>query len=343
MHLENEIREQGEVITRLLDQQAGRIAHLASVIRAYQPAFVCLAARGTSDNAALYAKYLFGSFLAMPMMLATPSLHTLYKMPPNLARSLVIGISQSGRAEDVRQVLHDARGQGALTLAITNYDESPMAQTAEYHVNIMAGDEHSIAATKTYTAQLTVLAMLVAALDTKYGLAGQLQALPDYVRASLNEAESVRAWSQRYRYMTNFSVIGRGYNLCTALEISLKVKELCYLSTNGYSEADFRHGPIAMIQPGFPVMLVAPQGHTLEQMRDLAEKLREKEAELLMISNDDALLQYGHYTVRQPQMPEWLSPITFVIPGQMFAMLQAMHRGYAVDRPRGLSKVTVTL
>lgn len=343
MHLENEIREQGAVIARLLTEQAEPIEQLAAVIRAYEPVFVCLAARGTSDNAALYAKYLFGSFLAMPMMLATPSLHTLYKMPPNLARSLVIGISQSGRAEDVRHVLQDARAQGALTVAITNYDDSPMAQTAEHHVNIMAGEERSIAATKTYTAQLTALAMLVAALDAQYGLAEQLQALPEHVRASLEAAEGVRAWSQRYRYMANFSVIGRGYNLCTALEISLKVKELCYLSTTGYSEADFRHGPIAMIQPGFPVMLIAPQGHTLEQMRDLAAKLREKEAELLIISNDEALLQQGLYTVGQPPMPEWLSPITFVIPGQMFAMLQALHRGYAVDRPRGLSKVTVTL
>jgi glucosamine--fructose-6-phosphate aminotransferase (isomerizing) len=343
MFLEKEIREQAEVIARLLDQQAPLVAQVAAAIRAYDPIFVCLAARGTSDNAALYAKYLFGSFLRMPMMLATPSLHTLYRMPPNLARSLVIGISQSGRAEDVRQVLEDARSDGALTVAITNYYDSPMAQTAEHHIAILAGEEQSIAATKTYTAQMTVLAMLVAALDTRYDLAAQLQALPAYVRESLHESERVREWSQRYRYMSSFSVIGRGYNLCTALEISLKVKELCYLSTTGYSEADFRHGPIAMIQPGFPVMLIAPQGQTLAQMKGLAAELREREAELLIVSNDDDLLGQGLYAVRQPQMPEWLTPITFVIPGQMFAMLQALHRGYAVDRPRGLSKVTVTL
>jgi glucosamine--fructose-6-phosphate aminotransferase (isomerizing) len=343
MFLENEIREQGAIVANLLHRQSERIARLAEAIRAYEPVFVCLAARGTSDNAALYAKYLFGSFLRMPMMLATPSLHTLYHMPPNLARSLVIGISQSGRAEDVRQVLQDAREQGAFTVAITNYDDSPMAQTAEHHIAILAGEEQSIAATKTYTAQMTVLAMLAAALDKQYGLQAELQALPDYVNESLAEAEKVREWSQRYRYMSNFSVIGRGYNLCTALEVSLKVKELCYLSTTGYSEADFRHGPIAMIQPGFPVMLIAPQGRTLEQLRDLAVKLREREAELLIVSNDDDLLAQGMYAMRQPAMPEWLSPIPCVIPGQMFAMLQAMHRGYAVDRPRGLSKVTVTL
>ena len=343
MFLETEIREQGEIVANLLQHQSERVARLAQAIRAYEPVFVCLAARGTSDNAALYAKYLFGSFLRMPMMLATPSLHTLYHMPPNLARSLVIGISQSGRAEDVRQVLQDAREQGALTLAITNYDDSPMAQTAEHHIAILAGEEQSIAATKTYTAQMTVLAMLVAALDAQHGLQAELHMLPQYVSEALAESERIREWSQRYRYMSNFSVIGRGYNLCTALEVSLKVKELCYLSTTGYSEADFRHGPIAMIQPGFPVMLIAPQGRTLEQMRDLAVKLREREAELLIVSNDDDLLAQGLYAMRQPTMPEWLSPIPFVIPGQVFAMLQAMHRGYAVDRPRGLSKVTVTL
>ncbi len=343
MFLETEIREQGEIVANLLQRQIERVASLAQTIRAYEPVFVCLAARGTSDNAALYAKYLFGSFLRMPMMLATPSLHTLYRMPPNLARSLVIGISQSGRAEDVRQVLQDAREQGALTVAITNYDDSPMARTAEHHIAILAGEEQSIAATKTYTAQMTVLAMLVAALDTQHSLQADLHALPRYVSEALAESEKIREWSQRYRYMSNFSVIGRGYNLCTALEVSLKVKELCYLSATGYSEADFRHGPIAMIQPGFPVMLIAPQGQTLEQMRDLAVKLREREAELLIVSNDDDLLAQGLYAMRQPTMPEWLSPIPFVIPGQMFAMLQAMHRGYAVDRPRGLSKVTVTL
>lgn len=343
MFLEDEIHEQAEVVSRLLNEQTAPVQQIAGAIRAFNPSFVCLAARGTSDNAALYAKYLFGSYLRLPMMLATPSLHTLYHMPPDLSRGVVIGISQSGRAEDVRQVLDDARQQGALTIAITNYPDSPMADTAQYHIAMLAGEEISIAATKTYTAQLTVIAMLTAALDTRYGLAADLAALSAHLQTTLAECVHIQAWSERYRYMTNFSVIGRGYNYCTALEISLKVKELCYLSTTAYSEADFRHGPIAMIQPGFPIMLVAPQGPTLAHMLDLAHALKNREAEVLVISNDDTMLAQGLRSVRLPVMPEWLSPVAAVIPGQVFTLQQAVQRGYAVDRPRGLSKVTVTL
>lgn len=342
MFLQNEINEQASVIARLLNEQHNNIKTIAAAIKAFNPVFMCLAARGTSDNAALYAKYLFGAYLRMPMVLATPSLHTLYQMPPDYSKGVVIGISQSGRAEDVRQVLEDSRKQGALTIAITNYDDSPMAQTAEYHIPIMAGEEVSIAATKTYTAQLTVVAMLTAALDEQYHLANDLAMLPVHAQYTLDQANKVKEWSERYRYMSNFSVIGRGFNYCTALEVSLKVKELCYLSTTAYSEADFLHGPIAMIQPGFPVMLVAVKGHTLDHMKDLAIKLTEKEAEVMMVSNDEDALKLGMYGMRLPDMPEWLTPITGVMPGQVFAMMQAVHRGNAVDRPRGLSKVTVT-
>lgn len=342
MFLQNEIREQSAITDLIVSEQRTAIQEVAAAIRSFDPAFVCLAARGTSDNAALYAKYLWSSYLRLPVVLAAPSLHTLYEMPPDLRRGVVIGISQSGRAEDVRRVLADARQQGALTIAITNYADSPMAQAAEHHIALLAGEEVSIAATKTYTAQLTIIAMLTAALDTRHGLADDLPSLSGWVQNALDASEEVSSWSERYRYMSNFSVIGRGYNYCTALEISLKVKELCYLSTTSYSEADFRHGPIAMIQPGFPVMLIGTQGPTLAQMVDLAHKLKEREAELLVISNDDELLAQGLHAVRLPVMPEWLTPIASVIPGQVFAMQEAMHRGYAVDKPRGLSKVTVT-
>lgn len=342
MFLQNEINEQADGVARLLTEQSGVIADVAAAMRQFNPSFVCLAARGTSDNAALYAKYLFGAYIGLPVVLATPSLHTLYQMPPNLSRSVTIGVSQSGRAEDVRQVLEDARAQGALTIAITNYADSPMALTAEYHISLLAGEEISVAATKTYTAQLTVMAMLIAALAQNETLKHELATLPAHAAYTLAQVAKVSEWSERYRYMNNFSVIGRGFNYATALEISLKVKELCYLSTTGYSEADFRHGPIAMIQPGFPVMLVAPLGSTVATMKDLAQKLIERDAEVMMISNDENALALARYTMHLPVMPEWLSPIVAVMPGQVFAMLQALHRGNAVDKPRGLSKVTVT-
>jgi glutamine---fructose-6-phosphate transaminase (isomerizing) len=342
MHLEREINEQPDVLSRLLKEQGEATVQIAAAIRDFDPAFVAVAARGTSDNAARYAQYLFGAKARLPVMLSTPSLHTLYQAPPDLSRALVVGVSQSGQAEDVRRVLQDAGEQGALTVSLTNYEDSPLAQTAAHHLYLNAGEEQSIAATKTYTAQLTAFAMLCAALLQDETMHDELKQIPRYVQQAVNAAEDIDAWVERYRYMTQFTAIGRGYNYATAFEISLKVKELCYINGEGYSEADFRHGPIAMIAPGFPVVLIAPQGKTLATLRDLLDKLEERAAEVLIISNEQTLLELTTRPMPVPVIPEWLSPVVTVIPGQVFAMRQAQTRGYEVDKPRGLSKVTVT-
>jgi len=275
-------------------------------------------------------------------MLATPSLHTIYGTPPNLSKALVIGISQSGEAEDVRTVLQDANQQGALTLAITNFDESPMAQTAQHHLPLLADEEFSVAATKTYTAQLTIIAMLATLLADDDTMMAQLKTLPAIATDTLKHTEAIAGWAQRYRYMKQFIVLGRGFNFATAFEISLKVKELTYISSEGYSEADFRHGPIAVVNSGFPVMLVAPKGKVFEQMADMLQQLNQHKAETLIISNDADLLTKATKPLVIPEVPEWLSPVVSVIPGQVFAMEQALTRGLEVDKPRGLSKVTIT-
>lgn len=342
MHLQTEIYEQPDVIARILAEQSENAALIAEKIRAFDPTFVTIAARGTSDNAARYAQYLWGSRAKLSVGLSAPSLHTLYETPPNLARALVIGISQSGQAEDVRRVLADARSQGALTVSITNYDNSPMAQTAEYHLNLSAGEEISIAATKTYTAQLTAVALLCAMLTQDSEMLAELQRLPDFMRETLNYSDAIAGWAERYRYMERFAVIGRGYNFATAFEISLKIKELTYVIGDGYSEADFQHGPIATINQGFPVIAVAPNGKTLANLNALITKLKDKGAEVLAISNDSATLNSAIKQMKIADAPEWLSPMISILPGQIFAMQQALVRGYAVDKPRGLSKVTVT-
>lgn len=343
LRLEQEINEQPDVIAGLLTREWGTVQTIAAAVRAFDPTFVCIAARGTSDNAARYAQYAFGAFLRLPVMLATPSLHTLYETPPNLARALVIGISQSGRAEDARQVLADARAQGALTLAITNDAASPMALTAEYHFALSAGEERSVAATKTYTAELTAIAMLTAALSEDESLRRALAALPSVASETLRHSEAIAGWAERYRYMEHCISVGRGFNFATAFEVNLKVQELCYIPGHGYSEADLRHGPIAMVQSGFPVIIVAPSGKAQPLMADLLDKLRERDAETIVISDNDALLAAGTRAARLPaNIPEWLTPIVAVMPGQVFAMRLAEAKGYPVDAPRGLTKVTVT-
>ena len=342
MQLQNEIAQQPTVLARLLSDTQDATRRAAAAIREFNPAFACIAARGTSDNAACYAQYLFGSRLRLPVMLATPSLHTIYSAPPDLSKALVIGISQSGQAQDVRAVVHDAREQGALTLAITNVDDSLLAGAATHHLPLRAEREFSVAATKTYTAQLTVIAMLAAALVDDAEMRSQLQTLPALASDTLDRSRAIKGWAGDYRENDRLTVLGRGYNYATAREISLKIKELTYIASEGYSEADFRHGPIAVVQPGYPLMLVAPRGQSLAGMRDICATLEEKGADILIISNDDDALRRAKYAMTLPAIPEWLSPIVAVMPGQVFAMRQAIARGLNVDQPRGLSKVTIT-
>ena len=342
MHLEREIAQQPGVMKRLLDEGWPAAEAAAAAIRKFDPTFVCLAARGTSDNAAHYAQYMFGGMLRLPAMLATPSLHTVYESPPYLRRSLVIGISQSGQAEDVRAVLADANQQGALTLAITNFEDSPLAQTAKFHLPLLAEPELSVAATKTYSAQLTVIAMLTSALAGSQAMRNELKSLPRLAAQALSFCEDIGGWAQRYRYCDRLVTLGRGYNYATACEISLKVKELTYIASEGYSEANFRHGPIAAVDRGHPVVLVSPHGKNLAAMVDMCRRLQELGAESLVISNNSDLLKQGTQAMTIPSTPEWLSPILAVMPGQVFAMRQALARGYDVDKPRGLSKVTIT-
>lgn len=343
-YLEQEIAEQPEAVARLLSAEAENAATIARAIRDFNPAFVAIAARGTSDNAARYAQYMFGIHARIPVALAAPSIHTLYEAPPDHSRAVVFGISQSGMAADVIKVIEDARAQGALTVSITNKPESPLAKAAHHHIALHAGDEISVAATKTYTAQLTAIAMLTTALTGSTEMHDSLAKLPGFVQQTLDHCDPIRHWAERYRYMSYFASIGRGYNYCTAFEISLKVKELCYVIGHGYSEADFLHGPIAIIQPGFPVIVTAPRGKTFEQMMELLERLKTRDAESLVISDDESAFGHARQKMLLPSgMPEWLTPITAIIPGQVFAMNLAIAKGHEIDKPRGLTKVTVTV
>lgn len=342
--LQQEIAEQPAVLSRLLEEGRGIADRIAAAIREFDPIFVMIAARGTSDNAGRYAQYLFGVYAGLPVALATPSVHTIYGATPKLSRALVIGISQSGQSHDVRRVITDARSQGALTVSITNNAESPLAAEAEYHFPMMAGEERAVAATKSYTAELGAIAMLAAALTQNSDLVDGLAKLPSWAAETLQQCEPISGWAERYRYMEKFAVLGRGYNYSTAFEISLKIKELCYITGVEYSEADFRHGPIAMIQPGFPVIMIMPKGEMLPLQRDLLKRLSELRAECLLITNADLGTEQAQKIMPFPaEIPEWLSPVVAVIPGQFLAMNLAAAMGNSLDAPIGLSKVTVTV
>jgi glucosamine--fructose-6-phosphate aminotransferase (isomerizing) len=343
-HLYDEIHEQPEVIARLISEESGAIAGIAEELRRRSIRYILIAARGTSDHAATYGKYLFASVLRLPVALAAPSLYTIYGSPPHTGtEALVVGISQSGESPDIVTVLTEARHHGAATLAITNELDSPLAQASEFTVPCHAGKEISIAATKTYTAQLTALALLAAHWSADREKQSQVQGLPKAVDRTLDTADAVRASSERYRYMEACVVLGRGYNYATAFEIALKMKELNYLLIDAYSPADFKHGPIAMIEQGFPAILVAPSGEVYPDVLGLARDLRNRGAELIAISDRPDALEMAVTPLQLPvTVPEWLSPVVCVIPGQLLAHDLTLAKGYDPDHPRGLRKVTLT-
>ncbi|HUU00640.1 MAG TPA: SIS domain-containing protein [Myxococcota bacterium] len=345
--IEKEIYSQPAVLERLLARESKRTRKIgASIKRSAKRSAVrtvFMVARGSSDNAGLYGKYLFGARNSLVTAMAAPSLFTLYKQPPDLSGCLVLAISQSGASKDLGRVLEEARRQGSRTLVITNTPGSPLADLADDVIPLHAGVERSVAATKSYTAQLLSLAMLSVALRGSEKDIEKLARVPQALQAVLDGAEPIAAAAERYRYMQRLAVIGRGYNYSTAFELSLKLKELAYLNAEPSSSADFRHGPIAVVEEGFPVMLIAPSGKTLADMLALAGALSKRRAELIVISDNKRLraqattpLAYGS------GLPEWLSPLLAVVPGQLFAMHLAAARGCPLDKPRGLTKVTVT-
>ncbi len=344
MTLKSEIFEQPERLASLLTNQRGTAEEIARTIRGQDIRWVFLAARGTSDNAGRYANYLWGAQNRLPLALATPSLFTYYNQPPQLKDALVVGISQSGQSPDIVSVLVEGHRQGCLTLAITNEPQSPLAKSADLILEIQAGVEKSVAATKTYTTELMAVAMLSAALSGNARRWKELGRVPDWSEKVLKQDAPIARMAERYRYMRQSVVLGRGFNYCSAFEWALKLKELTYVEAEPYSSADFRHGPIAMIEGGFPVMAVAPNGKVFETMLEMLGKLRhEQSAELVIISDEKRALSLAQSPILLPAgIPEWLTPIVDIIPAQLFAAALTRAKGLDPEKPRTIFKVTET-
>jgi len=340
--LSTEIQQQPEAIRLLLENETENVHKIADVLRG-KFEYVLFAARGTSDNAARYAQYRLGIHNQLPSALATPSVFTTYQSRPRLGGALVIGISQSGRSPDIVTILEEGKRQGQPTLAITNAPQSPLAKAADFVIPLHAWPEQAVAATKSYTTSLAALALFSCALSGDEKGLKELQQLPAWMQHTLQITQSVLPRVERYRYMEHCVVVGRGLNYATSFEVALKVKELSRVITEPYSSADFLHGPIAVVGQGFPCIVVAPNGETLNDMHALFQRLTESGAERLVISDQEDLLQQADLPLRLPPgIPEWLSPCVAVLPGQLFAMTLSAARGMNVDNPEGLTKVTET-
>jgi len=341
--LHSEILEQPTVLRRLLDLEADRVARIGQSLARQGVRYVVIAARGTSDNAARYGQYLFGAQNRLTVALATPSLFSLYQRPPRLEGALVIGVSQSGQSPDIVRVLQEARAQGAPTVALTNDPRSPLAAAADHILELRAGEERSIAATKTYTAQLAALALLsMSMMDTPLQR-DALDMIPDAMERALRSEPEARAAAERIVHSDRCVVVGRGFNYATTFEIALKIKELAYVEAEPYSSADFQHGPIAMMEPGFPAILVNA-GETLRsEMLALQDSLREHDAALVVLGDDERCRHSADAWIPVPgDIPEWLTPLVAILPGQLLAYHLTLARGSDPDRPRTIRKVTLT-
>jgi glutamine---fructose-6-phosphate transaminase (isomerizing) len=338
-----EIAEQPAALTRTIEGERAKISRLGTLLQSRDIDLIVLVARGSSDNAALFGRYLLEISTGIPVSLSAPSVHTLYRAKLNLKHALVIGVSQSGEGEDINQVLENARAGGAYTLGITNEASSAMTSLVDEMLLMHGGRERSVAATKTFTGQMMLFYMLAAELATT-APPWSYDAIPDFAARALEQQPAILELVQRYVFMENCVVVGRGLAYANAYELALKLMETCYVVAERFSSADFLHGPLAMVERHFPVILFAPPGVMLPGVKNLIKRLRELRADTLVITSDlEAAANCSRAIIMPKEMDEFVAPIPYIIPGQLFAALLADAKGLDPDQPRSLSKVTRTL
>jgi glucosamine--fructose-6-phosphate aminotransferase (isomerizing) len=343
--MQAEIREQPEAIRRLLAAETARVWELGERWSRRLPRFIAIAARGTSDHAALYGKYLFETINHIFVGLAAPSISSIYHAEVKLDDALVVGISQSGEAADVIAVLENARHSGAQTLAITNVGTSPLAAMAETTIELHANPELAVAATKTFTTTMATLLLLSAAMRHDTALLESLQGLPEIIADVLAQEAAIRAKVERFRFLEECVVLGRGYNLATAYELALKMRETSYIRAQPFASPDFVHGPIAILDEGYPVIAFANDGPTLPSVLEVLKAAKARGAETVVFGNALAALDIADVAIPLNQgldVPEVLSPYPSIVAGQIFACTLATLKGFNPDAPRGLRKVTIT-
>jgi glucosamine--fructose-6-phosphate aminotransferase (isomerizing) len=336
-----EMAEQPDVLRRILDEGAPRIRQVAQEVAVRKPRFVLLTARGTSDNAALYAKYLLEIRLGLPCGLTSMSTTTAYGARPDLTDVLVVTVSQSGGSPDLVASTRAAREAGAITVAVTNNPDSPLAAVSEYHVDIMAGPEKALPATKTYTASLLALYLFVEGLRGGDGAAAK--ALPDLAEQLLARQDEVRALASRYRFAERMVITSRGYGYPTAREAALKLMETSYIPALAYSGADLLHGPLAMVDNVSPVIAVVTAGKGGAALQPVLDRLRGRGADLVVIGPAGQVEQASAgFVLPVEGVPEELQPILEILPLQLLAYEVTIARGQDPDAPRALAKVTET-
>jgi len=331
-----EMAEQPDRLAALVARWDGAVAQVRALAWPELAGSV-IVARGSSDAAGAYGRYLLELVSRRPVSMAAPSLHTLYGADVDYRRFLAVAVSQSGRTPEILTTLQRMQAEGAAGLAITNDGSSPLARAAQATLALEAGEERAVPATKTVTATMMAFALVAAALGTAPFTREQAAELPAWVAAALADPEPAEVLAAQLADATRLIVVGRGLLYSAALEAALKVRETTRITAEGFSAADLRHGPIAVVEPGYPVLALRAPGPAFADMADLVDDLRRRGADVALVSEEeDAALPLP------PGVPEALAPIVAVVRAQQLALALARRRGLDPDAPEGLAKVTVT-
>ena len=335
-----EMAEQPAVLQRILDEGLPAIREVAAEIGRRRPRFVLLTARGTSDNAAYYAKYLIEVGLGIPAGLTSMSTATAYGARPDFSDVLSITVSQSGGSPDLLAYTEMAKAAGALTLAVTNVAGSPVNQASELALDVLAGPEKALPATKTYTAELLTLFLLIDAVRGGDGSAAK--GLPELAASIQERRDEVVKLAERYRFAARLVITSRGYGYPTAREAALKVMETSYLPAHAFSGADLLHGPLAMVDNVSPVIAIASAGAGGAALEPVLDRLRERGADLVVVGSREHVAGASAGFVLPAGAAEEVAPILEILPLQQLAYEVTMARGLNPDAPRALAKVTET-
>lgn len=338
-----EIMEQPLILKKTIETNSRVIDELIQELKTREISTVIIAARGTSDHAAVYAKYAIETLVGIPVSLAAPSVFTMYNKSINMKNCFVMGISQSGKAADAIEVVKSAAEQGAVTMSVTNFVDSPLAEASKFHLFCDTGVEKSVAATKTFTSTVYLLINFIAKWVQNAELLEELKSVPDIMNRLFQKTDCLDEIVTRYRFMKECFVLARGINYSIALEAALKIQETTYIHAKAFAVSDFQHGPFAMLERDMPVIIYAPEGPSFKDITEMVKKVKDSGADILVISNNRELRAMGDSSIEIPEnLSDYVSPLINVAVAQMFAGKLSVLKGLNPDSPRGLNKVTIT-
>ncbi len=342
-YMEKEILEQPTVLKHSFEINKEVFEQITKAVKERKIKSIVFSARGSSDNSGVYLKYMFEVYCKLPLSFAAPSVITVYKSDLDFSDALVIGVSQSGAAKDVLSVIEAANRQKALTLTITNYPESPLGKAGNYHLNLGVGEEKSVAATKTFTAQMYLLGCLAAAISGREELIEEFKNIPEGIAHVFDHMETIQEVAKEMTDVKDCFVLGRGFQYGITKEIALKLQETTYIKALSFAISDFYHGPLAMTDETSTVLMLAPNDETWENSLEMIEKLNEQKSNIIVFTDNEHPIEGCKGDIVLPKHSKHAFPFLAIVAAQLFALHVSLAKGLNPDVPRSLNKVTVTV